>query len=191
MSRATLLATVILCGCALSAHAQTTDQGAAATGIGRDTISGGAKAAALTRFSVRAGDAVTIADITYATDDCQPAFIGLESLQIVLAPPELSIAFVPQKTLFRTNAGAICPEPMDGGVVVARAGYVVGRQDSVVVVRLVLNTKLGKAAATYTRRIVLLPRAIRGVDGWPERTTVTDPETQSALKTGDGSDDRR
>jgi hypothetical protein len=190
MSRGTITAAVFLCGYALGAHAQTTDQGAIAAGIGRDTITGGSKTAALTRFCVRAGDAVTIANVTYATDDCAPAFIGLESLQIVSAPPELSFTFEPQKVIFRTKARVTCHEPMDGGVVVARAGYVVGRQDSLLTVRLVFNTKLGTAAATYSCRIVVLPRAIRGVD-WPYRTGVADPENEGSIRRGDGSDDRR
>jgi hypothetical protein len=81
----------ILCGCALGAHAQTTDQGVVAASTGRDTITGGAKAAALTRLSMCAGDAVIIANVSYATDDCQPALYEGCSELIVEAGAAMAI----------------------------------------------------------------------------------------------------
>jgi hypothetical protein len=110
----------------------------------------------LTLISIKNGETLPIYRTTVVSYHCEPIFLGVDGLDVLEGPPELSLKFelgmVPTASTLRD-----CPKPVNGVIVTMTAKDVTERKEAVLTFRVNLKSKQGPVQRTARYRVLMFP----------------------------------
>jgi hypothetical protein len=98
--------------------------------------------------SIKGGETLQVGVVTLVTSTCDPLFLSFEGIDILEAPPELSLKLEPGivRTFTTTRD---CPKPVNGGTIMATAKDVTVPKEGKLTIRVRMKTKQGRSQRTY------------------------------------------